>query len=261
MDMSVAAMVRQDENGHLLQEMLVASQPGGPRLQRTKVGISRAKPSAMLNVLAIRWTPEVLPVVAYDVVEDPGRMQWLDKKSNEQKIRDAAARLHAVVAVLSAGSADDLILIPDTNALLASADPAAYRGIAAADAFQLLLLPTVLSELEKLKMLHRNPEVRDKAKRVVTRIKGWRTQGPLLEGVRVDRTITVRAVHNEPKVADSLSWLDADNEDDRIIASVLDIQATSPSAHVVLVTGDINLQNKADAVMVETAGLDITPLE
>lgn len=184
-----------------------------------------------------------------------------DKKSNEQRIWDAAARLHAVIAVLSAGPRDKLILIPDTNALLASADPAAYRGIAAADTFELLLLPTVLSELDKLKMLHRNPDVRDKAKRVVTRIKGWRAQGPLLEGVRVDRTITVRAVHNEPKVADSLSWLDADNADDRIIASVLDIQATSPSAHVVLVTGDINLQNKADAAMVETAEHDVTPLE
>jgi len=184
----------------------------------------------------------------------------IDKKSNEQEIRNAAARLQAVIAVLSAGPRDELILIPDTNALLASADPAAYRGIAAADAFQLLLLPTVLSELDELKVLHRNPEVRDKAKRVVTRIKGWRAQGPLLEGVRVDRTITVRAVHNEPRVADSLSWLDADNADDRIIASVLDIQATSPSAHVVLVTGDINLQNKADAAMIETAELDITPL-
>ncbi|UUZ65949.1 PIN domain-containing protein [Polaromonas sp. P1-6] len=69
--------------------------------------------------------------------------------------------------------------------------------------------------------------------------------------------MTVRALHNEPKVADSLSWLDADNADDRIIASVLHIQATSPSAHVILVTGDINLQNKADAAMIETAEIDI----
>ena len=57
-------------------------------------------------------------------------------------------------------------------------------------------------------------------------------------------------------MADSLSWLDADNADDRIIASVLHIQASSPSAHVILVTGDINLQNKADAAMIETAKID-----
>lgn len=229
----------------------------------------RYKQLVELIAVLIRGAPPDLARQLKDADEQFGT--WLqlgsnwalssDKKSNEQKIRDAAARLHAVVAVLSAGPRDELILIPDTNALLASSDPAAYRGIAAADMFQLLLLPTVLSELDKLKMLHRNPEVRDKAKRVVTRIKGWRAQGPLLEGVRVDRTITVRAVHNEPKVADSLSWLDADNADDRIIASVLDIQATSPSAHVVLVTGDINLQNKADAAMVETAEHDVTPLE
>jgi len=182
-----------------------------------------------------------------------------DKKANEQKIREAAAKLHAVVSVLSAGPREQLILVPDTNSLLGSADPTAYRSISAQKSFEFLLLPTVLSELDELKILHRNQEVRDKAKKIITRIKGWRAQGPLLDGVLVDKTITVRALHNEPKVADSLSWLDADNADDRIIASVLDIQANSPSAHVILVTGDINLQNKADAAMIESAEIDIEP--
>jgi predicted ribonuclease YlaK len=110
-------------------------------------------------------------------------------------------------------------------------------------------------------MLHRNQDVREKAKKVITRIKGWRAQGPLLDGVLVDKTIIVRALHNEPKVADSLSWLDADNADDRIVASVLHIQATSPSAHVILVTGDINLQNKADAAMIETVEINFESLD
>ena len=184
-----------------------------------------------------------------------------DKASNEKKIREAAAELRAVVAVLSAGSHEQVIFIPDTNSLLGSADPTDYRGISKTKAFEFLLLPTVLAELDELKMLHRNPDVRDKAKKIITRIKGWRAQGPLLDGVIVDKTIRVRAVHNEPKVTDSLSWLDPDNADDRIIASVLHIQATSPSSHVILVTGDINLQNKADAAMIETAEIDFDNLE
>ncbi|MDB5978273.1 MAG: hypothetical protein JWR07_5033 [Nevskia sp.] len=124
--------------------------------------------------------------------------------------------------------------------------------------FEFLLLPTVLKELDGLKMLHRNPEVRDKAKRAITRIKGWRAQGPLLEGVIADKTIRIRAVHNEPDVSKSISWLDPKNEDDRIIASILQIQAARPTARVLLVTGDINLQNKADAAMIEIAELDET---
>lgn len=179
-----------------------------------------------------------------------------EKESNEQKIRDAAAELRAVISVLSAGPREQLLLVPDTNSLLGSANPTDYRSISMQKPFEFLLLPTVLAELDQLKMLHRNQDVRDKAKKIITRIKGWRAQGPLLDGVVVDKTIRVRALHNEPKVADSLSWLDADNADDRIIASILHIQATSPSAHVILVTGDINLQNKADAAMIETAEID-----
>lgn len=175
---------------------------------------------------------------------------------NEQKIRESVAGLHEVLAVLAAGPRTQLILVPDTNSLLGNADPTAYRVLSGHTIFDFLLLPTVLGELDELKMLHRNPDVRDKAKKIITRIKGWRNQGPLLRGVTLDETITVRALHNEPVVAESLSWLDADNSDDRIIASVLHVQAFSPSAHVILITGDINLQNKADAAMIEVIDAD-----
>ncbi len=50
---------------------------------------------------------------------------------------------------------------------------------------------------------------------------------------------------------DSLSWLDPAIADDRIIASVLEVQAANPSDQVVLVTGDINLLNKAEAACID----------
>ena len=53
----------------------------------------------------------------------------------------------------------------------------------------------------------------------------------------------------------TLSWLDENIRDDRIIASVLEVQSTQPNARVVLVTGDINLSNKADVAQIETAEL------
>ena len=49
----------------------------------------------------------------------------------------------------------------------------------------------------------------------------------------------------------TLKWLDKDVADDRLIASTLEIIAQQPSARVVLVTSDINLQNKADAALIE----------
>ena len=73
-----------------------------------------------------------------------------------------------------------------------------------------------------------------------------RKQGSVLDGVTVAKTITVQMVPTEPRLADLPSWLDPDNKDDRIIASSLEIQGAQPSATVVLVTDDINLQNKAE---------------
>ncbi len=52
----------------------------------------------------------------------------------------------------------------------------------------------------------------------------------------------------------SLSWLDPDVNDDRVIASVLSVEAQHPAARIVLVTGDVNLQNKADAALIEAVG-------
>lgn len=176
-----------------------------------------------------------------------------DKAQNEQGMRAAADGLRGVIAALGAGPKDDLFLVPDTNALLACADPTKYRDVCAEPRFEFLLLPTVLGELDELKIAHRNPDVREKAQKVIARIKGWRMQGGLLEGVVVDKTIKIRALHSEPDMRTTLPWLQADSADDRILASVLSIQAASPSARVILVTGDINLQNKADAALVEVA--------
>ena len=47
-------------------------------------------------------------------------------------------------------------------------------------------------------------------------------------------------------MAKSLSWLDPTVPDDRFIACVLEAIADHPTAIVALITGDINLQNKAD---------------
>lgn len=100
--------------------------------------------------------------------------------------------------------------------------------------------------------------MREGAKRAIARIKGWRDQarragGTLNEGTIVDGSITVQSLHVEPDVKSSLSWLDASVADDRIIAAVLALAAEHPAARVVLATGHVNLQNKADAALLETA--------
>jgi predicted ribonuclease YlaK len=55
----------------------------------------------------------------------------------------------------------------------------------------------------------------------------------------------VKTTAIEPRVADSLPWLDPSNRDDRIIASLVEAVRQHPRSPVVLVTRDVNLQNKA----------------
>ena len=67
------------------------------------------------------------------------------------------------------------------------------------------------------------------------------------ENYSTTRVIT----HQEPDMKNNLSWLDADVADDRIIASTLEIMINHPTARIVLVTRDINLQNKAEVALIE----------
>jgi predicted ribonuclease YlaK len=51
----------------------------------------------------------------------------------------------------------------------------------------------------------------------------------------------------EPDFASTLLWLDCANDDDRILAGFIEVMRQHPRCPVFLVTGDINLTNKADS--------------
>ncbi len=178
-----------------------------------------------------------------------------DRSANEEKLRADVQLFYELLAILDTTEEAETILIPDTNAIVSEPAPINYKSLASKSTYVFLLLPAVLAELDALKVNHRNPDFRNKVDKVITRIKGWRKQGRLREGVTEHRTITVKAIACEPQMESTLSWLDKSNRDDRIIASVLEVQSNQPNARVVLVTGDINLSNKADVARIETAEL------
>jgi hypothetical protein len=189
---------------------------------------------------------------------------WVEQKANwvvrpdpDHNVHKAEADFAAAADILDVLGPHDArtFVVPDTNSLLQNPDPTVYRSVVGTDTFTFVLMPTVLRELDELKILHRNPDVREKAQKTITRIKGWRGQGALFDGVTVDRTITVQAIPQEPNVASTLSWLDPSSADDRILASVLHLEAKVPTSRIMLVTGDINLMNKADAAQIETGEL------
>lgn len=166
-------------------------------------------------------------------------------EGNQEQLSKEVGVFHSLLQAQSSGQ-DELILVPDTNSLLKSADPAPYSNVVGAPKFTFVLVPTVLSELDGLKRSREGQTVGEKAERAIRTIKGFRHQGSVLDGVKVAKTITVRMIATEPRKEKLPSWLDLGNQDDKILASALEIQFENPSATVVLVTGDINLQNKAE---------------
>jgi predicted ribonuclease YlaK len=138
------------------------------------------------------------------------------------------------------------VVIPDTNALLFNPDLQDW-DFDSVGQFTLVLTTTVLAELDKLKVDSRSESVRQKSEQLIRQIKGYRDRGRLTEGVTLVRNKSqIVAIAVEPIFSESLSWLDSNNNDDRLLASCLEIVRQMPHDQVVLLTRDINLQNKAE---------------
>lgn len=201
------------------------------------------------------------PDVASDMKEvDEFVRRWTERPGtwdhSISRTIDAAKQIAAeqfetfdrLLDIASRSGSDTLRLVPDTNALIRNPDLASYARTAPSPTFTIHLVPTVLGELDDLKDRGRSQELRDQAQGVVRRLKGLRDKGNLATGVKVTKTITVQTEAQEVDVRGVLDWLDPAVPDNRLLAAALRLQSDHPSGAVVLVTSDLNLQNKADAV-------------
>jgi hypothetical protein len=139
-----------------------------------------------------------------------------------------------------------MIYVPDTNALLYNPQIEKWE-FEEGDKFVVALAPTVVSELDSLKINHRNEEVRKKSESIIRRLKELRRRGRLSEGVTlVSNKSDIMAISVEPDIGLSLPWLDPSNNDDRFLASVIELMRSRPRSIVIAVSRDLNLQNKAE---------------
>lgn len=154
-------------------------------------------------------------------------------------------------------------IIPDTNALLFNPELESWK-FNDTPKFTIILVPMVLSELDHIKEDYKNDKLRHKAEKLIRKFKEYRRRGPLTKGVTVVKElITIQAIALEPDFNNSLPWLDAQRNDDQIIASVIEVMRLRPRSPVFLVTRDINLQNKAELAsipFVEPPSIDSTSL-
>lgn len=184
--------------------------------------------------------------VIYDVINQEG-LTWIKTVEEAKgKFQDAIDRQIALLSSLYDTVEGRTLFVPDTNALVHNPQLEDWEFDGVPD-FALILTPTVLSELDQLKVNHRNDNVRQKAEGLIRRIKGYRARGHLADGVPLRKgRSTLMTIAIEPKMDESLPWLDADNNDDRVLAGVVEVMREHPRCQVILVTRDMNLQNKAE---------------
>lgn len=165
----------------------------------------------------------------------------------KQKSQKAIKEIIELITSLFPKSTEKPILVVDTNSLYQLPDIESW-SFEEFSKFELVITPSVLKDLDKHKIEHRNEDVRKKAIKIIKKLKEYRRRGKLLEGVTVIKEkISLRTVAVEPKFDSTLSWLDRSNEDDRLIAELLEIMKNHGGSSVFMVTGDINLQNKCEA--------------
>lgn len=140
----------------------------------------------------------------------------------------------------------ETVVVPDTNALIGN--PAIVDwSFEKFEKFRVVILPTVISEIDHLKIAHEKEAVRKKAQSLIRRFKDYRNRGKLTEGVILRKGVsTLQAIAIEPNMEEALPWLDPSNADDRILAGVLEVAKMRPHSNVVLITADLNMQNKAE---------------
>jgi PhoH-like ATPase len=126
----------------------------------------------------------------------------------------------------------------------------------------------VIEEIDRFK---REPsELGQNARSVSRTLDGFRAQGSLSEGINLPHGGHLRIVFNSPKTgknggAPLPNLINGHTVDSRIVATALAVQRSSPKVSTVLVTKDINLRIKADALGIqaedyETDRVNITDL-
>lgn len=176
-------------------------------------------------------------------------MTWCHS-TNEitEKTEEAIKNIQTILNTLFVAGNQVPLFIPDTNALYANPEIETWT-FENVDKFEIIITPSVLKDLDKHKIEHRNDTIRTKASKLINKIKEFRRRGKLTEGVVVTKDkINLRTIATEPDFSKALQWLDKTNDDDRLIAEILEIMKQNCDCPVFIVTADINLQNKCEFI-------------
>jgi PIN domain len=188
------------------------------------------------------------PVDLSSAADGPG---VADAESAAARVRASlAAQVNLLDAILGEDADDVLWLVPDTSALLTNPALEEWEGQEPAT---IVIVPQVMRELDRHKLHHPNPDIQDRARKLVRRFEEFSRRGHTLEeAVPLAGKLTYRDEIVDANMTTTLPWLRADNADDQILASVLELGWHHPHRSITLVTEDQLLRGKARRARVAT---------
>lgn len=163
------------------------------------------------------------------------------------KFLERVKELALTVARVFPEDSDGTLVVPDTNWFIHHPELNGWWPIIGKQPVEVRIPPIVLSELDEKKSAG-SGNLRQSARRAIRELRALRAKGHLSVGVELPDGHKLRAESREPSSEDVPAWLDFGVPDDRILASALHLQLTAPRHDVYLLTDDLNLQNKAEAV-------------
>ena len=152
-----------------------------------------------------------------------------------------------VVSRLAQAAAEQYILVPDTNFIIDNPDITLYGRCLGQDHYTVVVVATVVAELDELKYKYRNDKQRaSKISAANHALKRLRSLGDTFKGVSAADGVLFQMVPIEPNFGNAPGWLNKTVGDDRVVVSALEIQFQHPDTTVILLTNDLGMQNKAE---------------
>ncbi len=121
---------------------------------------------------------------------DQSHLTWVETREEAfARAEQALDKQLELIAHLYDAAEGDPNYVPDTNALAWNPELETWR-FAGVQRFTLVLTATVLGELDRLKVEHRNPDFRAKAEGMINPLKSYRGRGELARGVILRRNVS-----------------------------------------------------------------------
>ena len=137
------------------------------------------------------------------------------------------------------------VYVLDTSTILECPDVSQISSSINATGIVLVIPSTTLRELEELKTGKRDEAFRRKLTAANKNLDEIASQGDPLQGVKLSSKTIIKFVANEPDFSDLPEWLDPKINDDRILASTLELQKINPFSKITLIANDLSMKNKA----------------